>query len=247
MPKTRCPQCGAVNDADLAKCRLCGYDLTGAVQEILPQKGARTVTKSRSGLSGAVGIGILAVLLLGVLAVVLGAPGSDAVTRALRNLPFVQPASDDGWERFTDEDAGFSAELPGTATQTSESFALLDGGSATVWTGRVADEIELTIAYGGLDPSFLEAETSDVLRINAIADAWVPALGARERTRDERTVYGERALDLDLTDLQLDGERANGRTVVWDHDGEFWSVTVVTTRVGADGQFDRVLRSLDFS
>ncbi|MCC5953754.1 MAG: hypothetical protein JJU45_16800 [Acidimicrobiia bacterium] len=247
MAKTRCPQCGAMNDADTAKCRLCGYDLTGVVQEILPQKGARTATKSRSGLSGAFGIGILAVLLLGTVAVIMGAPGSETVTGALRSLPFVQPASDDGWQRFTDEEGGFSAELPGTATQTSDSFALVEGGETTVWTGRVADEIELTITYGALEPAFVEAEPSEVLRVNAVADAWVASLGGRERTRDERTVYGQRGLDLSLADLQLDGERANGRTIVWDDGDEFWSVTVVTTRSGADSQFDRVLRSLSFN
>lgn len=237
MSKHRCPNCGAGHKRPVSKCRLCGRDMTGMVEAVRTPKEARR-RKESGGLGFIILLGVLAVAVIVLVAVAVDFGRSDPV---VRQMPF-SPERPDGWVPLEDNEAGFTAELPGAATQETIDYAGSGDGQATAWTASVADEVHITVAYGPLPATDASERRLPV----EIGEQWAAAtVDGRVREVNETTFRDEPAAEVDLADVAVAGRNGRGRVFAFAHDDRFFTITVETIYIDTP-QLSRVVGSLEF-
>ena len=215
--KVRCPACGAKNDGEARKCRICGQDLRESAERPLtmPQPGSEVMRSAR--LSGVVLIAVGAVVGLGVLALAFGVVQGPQWLSDLRNdLPVVDQSPSDGWTSFEEPSGSWAAELPVDRTEETLAFPPGDNGTATQWISRLGGtatvpDTELSIVWTTVPTSEDEPVEQSLA---ATGEAWAQQLGGRTSRNDEATFEGLPARRITVTDLRLGDERATADAVL---------------------------------
>ena len=88
MASVRCPGCGAKNQEQALKCRICGYDLRGHSELPISQPKAGSEAMKSGSLKGVFALAVLAVLGIVLVGVLLGIlPGGDVLTDLRNKIP----------------------------------------------------------------------------------------------------------------------------------------------------------------
>lgn len=235
MAKQRCPNCGAGHRQQEAKCRLCGRDLTGVVEDVRDSARPRR-RKDSGGLGMIILLVILGVGIVVLIAAAMGVGDSDPV---VSQVPFT-PERPDGWEPIEDSEAGLRAELPGTAERSTVAYDGAADGEAVTWTATVADEVVITIAHGALGPSTASQRRLPV----EVGEQWAATLEGRIREVNQTTFQDAPAAELDLADLDVEGQHGRGRVFAFVTGDRFVTVTVETVYIDTP-QLSRVLGSIE--
>ena len=215
--KVRCPACGAKNEGDARKCRICGQDLRETAERPLtmPQPGSEAMRSAR--LSGLVLVAVLAVAAIGVLALAFGVvEGPQWLTDARNKLPLVGQSPSDGWTSFEEPSGSWEAELPVDRTEETLPFTLSDTGTARQWVSRLGGtsttpDTELSIVWTTVPaPDGEQVEQS----LASAGEAWAQQLGGRTASNEEATFQGLPARRVTIEDLRLGDERATAEAVL---------------------------------
>jgi hypothetical protein len=210
--KVRCPQCGAKNTGEAAKCRICGQDLRGTVEQPLtmPEPGSAQMRSGR--LSGLVAMAAGGVLLLLALALVLGiVPSPRWLSDARNSIPLLSQESDDGWTAFVEPSGRWRAEMPVDRTESTVAFPLADTGSARQWTSRLGGtstvaDTELSVIWTTVPAP---AGENVAASLATTAQQYGESLGGRVERNDEATFRGLPARRLEVSRLRQGDEDAS--------------------------------------
>ncbi|MCU0309633.1 MAG: zinc-ribbon domain-containing protein [Acidimicrobiales bacterium] len=209
--KVRCPSCGAKNDADARRCRICGTDVSPGAEEPMTAPRPGTAQVGRAGLGRVVLIAFVVILGLLVAAILLGAvEGPRWLNNAVNEIPFLDREADDGWTTQTEEAAGWQAEMPVERARGTTPFPGADSGTAELWlaefggTATVPDT-ELSVIWSTVP--FPEGENVEA-SLATTAEQWAAQLGGRVTENDEATYAGLPARRLKVTGLDQGDEAA---------------------------------------
>jgi hypothetical protein len=160
MAKNRCPICGATHKDPPRQCRLCGQVMDGTVAT--PTSTTATMTRpvatKKKGVGSFVLIGVAAVLVIAVLAILLGFTSGDLSASRLRDrVPFLR-TTDDGWVQVDDADGGFTVEMPSNRQQGSTPFPSAENGRLVGWTATIGTDTSLAVYFAPLVP--VDGETA---------------------------------------------------------------------------------------
>ncbi|MCD9625060.1 zinc ribbon domain-containing protein [Rhabdothermincola salaria] len=215
--KVRCPACGAKNDGEARKCRICGQDLRETSERPLtmPQPGSEVMRSAR--LSGLVLIAVFAVVGLGVLALAFGVvEGPQWLSDARNKLPLVGQSPSDGWTSFEEPSGSWEGELPVDRTEESLAFPTADTGSARQWISRLGGtsttpDTELSILWTTVPaPEDEQIEQS----LASAGEAWAQQVGGPTSSNEEASFQGLPARRVTITDLRQGDERATAEALL---------------------------------
>jgi ribosomal protein L40E len=215
--KVRCPACGAKNDGEARKCRICGQDLRDSAERPLtmPQPGSEAMRSAR--LSGVVLVAVLAVVGLGLLALLFGVvEGPRWLSDARNRLPLVGQTPSDGWTAFEEPSGSWEGELPVDRTEETLVFPTADTGSARQWISRLGGtstvpDTELSIVWTTVPtPEGEQVQSS----LASAGEAWARLLGGVTSRNDEAGFQGLPARRVTVTDLRQGEERATAEVVL---------------------------------
>ena len=192
MASTRCPACGAKNQAGSVKCRICGQDLRGSAEAPLSQPVPGSAVHRDGRLSGIVALAVAGVLLLAACALLLGLlPGNSATDWVRDRVPFLSQAPDDGWEEFTEPSGRWVAELPADRTEEVIPAAWADTGTSRAWIATLGDpdapDTELAVQWTTVP----RVEGEDVqASLASVAEQWGTSLGGAVTRSDDASFQG---------------------------------------------------------
>jgi hypothetical protein len=209
--KVRCPSCGAKNDGEARRCRICSTDISPGAEQPM------TVPRPGSAQVDAAGLGRVVVIAVAVMLAVLAAAllfglveGPRWLTNAMNEIPFVSQEADDGWTTQSEEAARWQTELPVERTQGSTPFPGADGGTAEVWVAEfggtaTVPDTELSVIWTTVP--FPDGENVDA-SLATTAEQWAAQLGGRVTDNDEAVYAGLPARRLKVTGLDQGDEDA---------------------------------------
>lgn len=209
--KVRCAGCGAKNDGEATKCRICGKDLRNTAEQPLtmPRAGSEEMRSAR--LSGLMAMAVGGVLAVGLLALLLGVvEGPKWLSDARNKLPLVGQQADDGWTAFTEPVGRWRAEMPVNRVESPVAFPASTTATAQQWLAPL----------GGV-PGFADTELSVIWTTVATADGenveatlastaeqWAAQLGGQVERNSEASFQGLPARRLTISGLRQGDERA---------------------------------------
>lgn len=177
--KIACPACGAMNNVNLYKCRLCGrvLEIVDDPSPFFRNQPRELITRKPKYGAGA--LVWLAALLIGLLVAALFAIGSvesDYVDRAIAILDNQQRSEAPGWVKVDPEGAGFSVSLPGNQERLTEKTGAVPGlfTNGTMLTGSFDEFDRVYAAWGTLAVARSE---SDLVTLERSADAYAAERG----------------------------------------------------------------------
>ena len=254
MAKNRCPICGATHKEPPRQCRLCGHVMDGTVA--LPSGGgvstARIVQSKKKGLGSFVLIGVIAVLVIAVLAILLGFTTGDLSAGSLRDrVPFLRH-TDDGWVKVDDADGGFTVEMPSNRTAGSTPFPPAENGRLTGWSATIGTDTSLAVYYAPLVPVDGESGKATVNRMvdEAIAQTTVVSSQHSHETqlikRTDTTFQGYPAVVYDLSGVDINGAFGYQKAIIFVKGDTIY--TLASNSIYQDHpQWDRFTNSFHFT
>ncbi len=196
MSKYRCPVCGAPHKDPVARCRLCGQDMSTPTAVPAGPGGARQAAGPKKGIGVFVLAAIAIVVVLVGGALFLGLTrDSEAVDQVTQQIPGMNETSD-GWVAIEDLDGRFTAWMPpGNTSDASAADAA--PSAAGRWVGELGDETTVSIAYYDVGAGDGESAIS---RLNAFAEDLAAGRPTAELNRPttETSFAGYPALQISL-------------------------------------------------
>jgi hypothetical protein len=204
MASVRCPGCGAKNQEDALKCRICGYDLRGHSDLPISQPKAGSEAMKSGSLKGVFALAVLAVLGIVLAGVLLGIlPGGDALTTLRNKIPAIATKSSDGWEEFVEADARFSATMPVDRSEAQVPFQWSTTGTIDQWVSTLGPDSDpdtsLSVQWA---PVVTPADENVESSMSSLAIAWAESLGGTVTSSDETSFQGYPALVVTITGLR---------------------------------------------
>jgi hypothetical protein len=204
MASVRCPGCGAKNQEEALKCRICGYDLRGHSELPLSQPKAGSEAMKSGSLKGVFALAVLAVLAIVLAGVLLGIlPGGDVLTTIRNKIPAIATKSSDGWEEFVEADARFSATMPVDRIESQVPFQWSTTGSIDQWVSTLGPddnpETTLSVQWATVPTP---ADENVQGSMSSLAIAWAESLGGKVESSDETSFQGYPALMVTITGLR---------------------------------------------
>jgi len=254
MAKNRCPICGANHKEPVRQCRLCGQVMDGTVSIPVSntQTMARPIAAKKKGVGSFILIGIVAVLVIAVLAVLLGFTTGDLSAGSLRNrVPFLR-THDDGWVKVEDAEGGFVVEMPSNRQAGSTPFPPAQNGRLTGWTATIGTDTSLAVYYAPLVPVDGETAKGTVNRMvdEAIAQTTVVSAQHNHETqlikRTDTTFQGYPAVVYDLSGVDINGEYGYQKAIIFVKGDTIY--TLASNSIYKDHpQWDRFTDSFQFT
>lgn len=246
MAKVRCPVCGATHKHEVEACRMCGYRMNDEIGVLVTGKsGTRPMAGGRSGFGKPMLIAVIAVLAIGIIAVLTGLVASNDQINTVRDqIPGVGRDLEDGWVELSVPDGNYTVEFPQAAEEGE-----LDVGNETLTGHRVElGDVELFVGFGTIEGS----DASDLARLQDVAaELWGMPLDELERSED--TEFADLPALITQDDVEVGTGQFNTRTVYLILKGDdLYAVTAETDRdpaapTAVPSSFDRVLRTLTFT
>jgi len=204
MASVRCPGCGAKNQEEALKCRICGYDLRGHSELPISQPKAGSEAMKSGSLKGVFALAVLAVLGIVLAGVLLGIlPGGDVLTNLRNKVPALATKSSDGWQEFVQADARFSATMPVDRTESKVPFQWSTTGSIDQWVSTLGPssnpDTTLSVQWA---PVPTAADENIQASMSSLAIGWAESLGGKVESSDETTFQGYPALLVTITGLR---------------------------------------------
>ena len=254
MAKNRCPICGAAHKDPVRQCRLCGHVMDGTVPMPISNTAtiARPVAAKKKGLGNFILIGVGAVLIIGLLAIMLGFTKGDLSAAKLRDrVPFLK-SNDDGWVKVDDADGGFTVEMPSNRQTGSTPFPPAENGRLTGWTATIGTETSLAVNYGQLVADPGETSKGAVQRVVDVAIAQTVAVGAglshdtQIVSRKDTEFRGYPAVEYELSGVDINGQYGYQRAIIFVKSDTIY--TLASNSVYQDHpQWDRFTGSFQFT
>ena len=251
MAKYRCPICGANHKVAAHQCRLCGAVMDGTVDQMAGVAvQTRPPMQKKKGTAGFAAIGVLAVLVILVLAVALGFTSGDLSVSKIRDrIPFLR-TTDDGWVKVDDPEGGFTVQMPSSRRTTSGLFDAATSGRLTGWSATIGTDTTLAVVYGKI--TTLPGETSgaalqrvvdlDVTRSKAVSTV-------RNVTVDKQTVTNFRgypAIKYTVSGNDVSGRYGYEKAIVFLKGDTVYSLASLSV-YRDHPQFDRFANSFQFT
>ena len=243
MASVRCPGCGAKNQEEALKCRICGYDLRGHSELPMSQPKAGSEAMKSGSLKGVFALAVLAVLGIVLAGVLLGIlPGGDVLTNLRNKIPAIATQSADGWEEFVQADARFSATMPVDRTESQVPFQWSTTGTIDQWVSTLGpdDDPDTTLSVQWAPVATPEGE-NPTASMTSLSIAWAESLGGTVDTTEETSFQGYPAVLVSVTGLRApNGDAATVRALfVRRREQQF---VIVSNSVYKDHpQFDRLV------
>lgn len=223
MAKYRCPICGATHKEQPRACRLCGQVMDGTVA--MPNSSTATMTRpigtKKKGIGSFVLIGVIAVLVIAVLAVLLGFTSGDMSAGRLRDrVPFLR-THDDGWVQVDDAEGGYTVEMPSNRQPGSTPFPSAENGRLTGWTATIGTDTSLAVYSAPLVPVDGETAKGAVNRLvdEAIAQTEVVSASHNHDTqvlkRTDTNFQGYTAVVYDLQGVDINGDYGFQKAIIF--------------------------------
>ena len=204
MASVRCPGCGAKNQEQALKCRICGYDLRGHSELPISQPKAGSEAMKSGSLKGVFALAVLAVLGIVLAGVLLGIlPGGDVLTDLRNKIPALATESSDGWEEFVEADARFSATMPVDRTESQVPFQWSTTGTIDQWVSTLGPDSDpdtvLSVQWASVPTA---ADENVQGSMSSLAIAWAGSIGGTVESSDETSFQGYPALLVTITGLR---------------------------------------------
>ncbi len=204
MASLRCPGCGAKNQGEPVKCRICGYDLRGHAEQPLtqPKPGTATMKKTRlSPLFALAAVGVVLMVLAGVLLGLL--PGGDVISDIRNKVPFLAAQADDGWEQFTEASASFRATMPVDRVQKQAPFQWSTTGTIDQWVSTLGPDGAPDTTLGVQWATMPAVPGQDVkAELTSLAIGWADSMGGKVAKSQDTSFQGYPALVVKIDGLQ---------------------------------------------
>ncbi len=196
MSKYRCPVCGAPHKDPVAKCRLCGQDMSSPAAVPVSTAGARQVASPKKGIGVfiLIALGLIVVILVGAL--IFGATrDTETVNEATRAIPGLNETVD-GWVTIEDVEGGFTASMPPGNTSDVAS-AQASPPAAGRWVGDLGEESTVSITYYDVTDDAGDIAINRLKDFTAALDEGRPDAKVNEPT-EETGFHGYPALSVTM-------------------------------------------------
>ncbi|MGZ4715507.1 MAG: hypothetical protein ACXWCB_02270 [Acidimicrobiales bacterium] len=223
MAKNRCPICGATHKDPPRQCRLCGHVMDGTVSmpSVSTTTMARPVAAKKKGVGSFMLIGVVAVVVIAVLAILLGFTKGDLSAGSIRNrIPFLRH-QDDGWVQVDDAEGGFTVEMPSNRQAGSTPFPPAQNGRLTGWTATIGTDTSLAVYYAPLVPVDGETAKGTVNRMVDEAIDQTKVMSAQHNhdtqliKRTDTTFQGYPAVVYTLSGVDINGQFGYQKAIIF--------------------------------
>jgi len=217
MASVRCPGCGAKNQEEALKCRICGYDLRGHSELPLSQPQAGSEAMKSGSLKGVFALAVLAVLAIVLAGVLLGVlPGGDALTNLRNKIPALATKSGDGWEEFVQADARFTATMPVDRAESQVPFQWSTTGTIDQWVSTLGPDANpdttLSVQWAPVPTPAGENLTGSM---TSLSIAWAQSVGGKVDSSTETSFQGYPALLVTISGLRdANGDVATAKALL---------------------------------
>jgi hypothetical protein len=178
-------------------------------------------TQKKKGVGGFVVIGVLAVLVIALLAVLLGFTSGDLSAGALRDkVPFLR-THDDGWVKVDDAEGGYTVEMPSNHQASSTPFPSAENGRLTGSTATIGTDTSLAVYHAPLVPVDGETPKAAVNRLvdEAIAQTTIVSAQHNHDTqvlkRSDTTFRGYPAMLYELQGVDINGQYGYQKAIIF--------------------------------
>jgi hypothetical protein len=251
MAKHPCPICGANHKDAVHQCRLCGAVMDGTVD---PMGGVAVQTRAPStkkkGTGGFAAIGLLAVLVILLVAIALGVTSGDLSVGKIRDrIPFLR-TTNDGWVKVDDPEGGFRVDMPSSRRTTSALFDAATTGRITGWSATIGTDTTLAVLYGKITVQPGESGGAALQRFADLDVSQRKAVNTiRNVTVDKQTVTtfrGYPAIAYTVSGNDVSGKYGYEKTIVFLKGDMAYSLASLSV-YRDHPQFDRFANSFHFT